>query len=292
MTKIASTPAPLPTRTASELIGSGRLSAFAPLPKETPKYDKDVAAFAKLDKDGNGYLEAHEYSTKDRQRGTFYNHDANQDGGVDIEEFCTGRQADRVARQEKADQKKVEEKKPENSLDFPLTHEQIATALDVPLENVEQYWPYIANELAAQGLTDPNVVVGMLATFKAENWDFAPHDEGTSGWEYEWRQDLGNTQEGDGPKYKGRGFIQLTGRGNYTEYSRQLGVDLVNHPELANDPEIGAKIMVRYFMDRGVAEAAAGQDWEQVRRRVNGGLNGWDVFIAGVEGLQRELASS
>lgn len=280
-----SRPTPLPHRPGPTPVDGTTPDS----PAIEPKLKGDELAFSKLDKDGNGYLEAHEYGKGQKKQDAFFRHDANQDGGVDLDEFKAGRKADKA---DKADKKPPVQEKPTNTLDFPLTNEQIARALDVPLENVNQYWPYIAAELQAQGLTDPNVVVGILATFKAENWDFAPHDEGTSGWEYEWRQDLGNTQEGDGPKYKGRGFIQLTGRGNYTEYGRQLGVDLVNHPELANDPEIGAKIMVKYFMDRGVADAAAAQDWRAVRERVNGGFNGWDVFIAGVEGLQRELASS
>jgi hypothetical protein len=249
------------------------------------KADKTETAFAKLDKDHNGYLEAHEFGKGQAKQDRFYAQDTDLDGMVTLAEFKAARNTPKVT-------PKTEPENPENPLDFPLTNAQIAQALDVPLENVEQYWPAIARELEARGLTDPNVVIGMLATFKAENWDFAPHDEGTSGWEYEWREDLGNTQPGDGPLYKGRGFIQLTGRGNYTEYGNKLGVDLVNHPELANDPEIGAKIMVQYFEDRGVVEAAKNQDWEQVRRRVNGGLNGWDVFIAGVEGLQQELAAS
>lgn len=58
---------------------------------------------------------------------------------------------------------------------------------------------------------------------------------------------LGNTQPGDGYKYIGRGFIQITGRYNYTAVSKEIGVDLVNNPELANDPVIAAKIVPAYF---------------------------------------------
>ncbi|WP_258045773.1 glycoside hydrolase family 19 protein [Mycobacterium kansasii] len=50
---------------------------------------------------------------------------------------------------------------------------------------------------------------------------------------YEGRADLGHTQAGDGPRYKGRGAIQVTGRYNYTKMSKDLGVDFVDHPELA-----------------------------------------------------------
>src|SRR5262245_26962014 len=49
---------------------------------------------------------------------------------------------------------------------------------------------------------------------------------------------LGNTQEGDGWKYHGRGYVQLTGRDNYAAAGKALGLDLINHPELAADREI------------------------------------------------------
>jgi predicted chitinase len=55
---------------------------------------------------------------------------------------------------------------------------------------------------------------------------------------------LGNTQPGDGAKYCGRGFVQLTGRRNYSDMAEHTGADLVNHPELALKPDVAAKIMV------------------------------------------------
>jgi hypothetical protein len=60
---------------------------------------------------------------------------------------------------------------------------------------------------------------------------------------YETRTDLGNTQSGDGAKYIGRGYVQLTGRANYQFWSNRMGIDLINNPELAEDPEIAAKIL-------------------------------------------------
>jgi putative chitinase len=54
---------------------------------------------------------------------------------------------------------------------------------------------------------------------------------------------LGNTMPGDGVRYHGRGYVQLTGRGNYAKATAKLGVDLVNHPELALGDDIAAKVM-------------------------------------------------
>jgi putative chitinase len=87
---------------------------------------------------------------------------------------------------------------------------------------------------------------------------------------YEGRKTLGNIMSGDGPKYIGRGLLQLTGRANYTDYSRKIGVDLVKSPELACDPEVATMIACQYFVDRKLLEAADVWDLETITKRVNG----------------------
>lgn len=67
---------------------------------------------------------------------------------------------------------------------------------------------------------------------------------------YEGKKDLGNTVPGDGLRYKGRGWIQITGRDNYTQFGKQLGIDLVNHPELAETPDVANKLAVLYWQQR------------------------------------------
>jgi predicted chitinase len=67
---------------------------------------------------------------------------------------------------------------------------------------------------------------------------------------YDGRKDLGNTEAGDGYKFRGRGFIQLTGKDNYKRYGKRIGVDLVANPDLANDPEVAAKLAAEYFADK------------------------------------------
>lgn len=64
------------------------------------------------------------------------------------------------------------------------------------------------------------------------------------------RKNLGNTEPGDGFRYRGRGFCQLTGRGNYVRYGKLLGLRLVSDPDLANDPEAAAAIICAYIRDR------------------------------------------
>ncbi len=91
-----------------------------------------------------------------------------------------------------------------------------------------------------------------------------------TGTKYEGRKNLGNTQPGDGPKFIGRGILQLTGRANYTDYAKKLGIDLVGHPELACDPIIATKIACQYFKDRGLIELSDSLDVDTITLKVNG----------------------
>jgi len=132
---------------------------------------------------------------------------------------------------------------------------------------------------------NPLVMAGAMATIRVEvGKNFKPIMEYASGQAYEGRRDLGNVNPGDGVRYKGRGYIQLTGRSNYEIFGQKLGLDLINNPDLALDIDIGAKILAQYFKDRGVVEACLAKDWLKVRKLINGvnrstGFpNGWSEF--------------
>lgn len=87
---------------------------------------------------------------------------------------------------------------------------------------------------------------------------------------YEGRKNLGNTNPGDGPKYIGRGILQLTGRANYENMAKKLSVDLTNNPELACDPEVSVKIACEYFKQRNLLPLADVWDIEKITEKVNG----------------------
>lgn len=94
---------------------------------------------------------------------------------------------------------------------------------------------------------------------------------------YEGRKDLGNTVAGDGKKFMGRGFVQITGRRNYTDWGRRLGLDLLKEPNLAEKPEIAARIIVEgmklgTFTGKKLADYVTLQisDFTSARRIVNG----------------------
>jgi putative chitinase len=94
---------------------------------------------------------------------------------------------------------------------------------------------------------------------------------------YDGRKDLGNDQPGDGYKYHGRGYFQYTGHDNYQSFGKKFGVDLVNQPELAADPETAAKLAIAYWKDR-VPERDR-TDPQAAGERINGGPNGADERV-------------
>jgi predicted chitinase len=89
---------------------------------------------------------------------------------------------------------------------------------------------------------------------------------------YEGRADLGNTQPGDGYRFRGRGPIQITGRANYKKYGELLGVDLVANPDLAAKPEYALRIAALYWKMRGCNELADDGDFKSITLAINGGL--------------------
>ncbi len=91
---------------------------------------------------------------------------------------------------------------------------------------------------------------------------------------YEGRADLGNTQSGDGKRFMGRGLIQITGRANYISCGAGLGLDLVSHPELLEQPE-GACLSAGWFWStRHLNDLADAGMFTAITRRINGGENG------------------
>lgn len=174
-----------------------------------------------------------------------------------------------------------------------ITPELCSQLLNCPLTDAQTYLPGLLSGLDAKGILNKPTLIAALATIGVETAGFRPINEwGDDDYfteMYEDRDDLGNTQRGDGIRYHGRGFIQITGRANYRLYGQKLGVPLEEQPDLALDAQIAAKILMEYFWDREVDQAAMDGDWKLVRRLVNGGLNGWDHFWPLVQDLQRHL---
>lgn len=134
--------------------------------------------------------------------------------------------------------------------------------------------PGFAATLARWRIDTALRIAHFTAQIAHESAGFRAVEEFAGGSAYEGRLDLGNTRVGDGPRYKGRGLIQLTGRGNYRRIGSVLGLDLEDRPSLAAEPVNALRIACAYWDGRRLNAPADADALEAVTRGVNGGLNG------------------
>jgi len=180
-----------------------------------------------------------------------------------------------------------------------------------PPANIKKHLPLLRRALDERGLVDKAMILMALATVRAECATFDPISEAPSPLnteapgppfnKYDRRQDLGNLGPPDGRRFRGRGFIQLTGRKNYKFYGSLLGYDLIGNPELANAPQPAAQILAAYLKENepSIRSALAAGDLAAARRIVNGGHIGLDgfreAFLAGnhlIRGRDSDIALS
>jgi putative chitinase len=159
-----------------------------------------------------------------------------------------------------------------------------------PISHIKQNLPHVLEALQAAGLADKPMVLMALATIRAETASFEPISEGKSRFNtspnghpfdlYDNRKDLGNRGKPDGDSFKGRGFVQLTGRSNYKEFGKEIGQNLVNNPALANDPKIASKLLAHFLKSKEskIRKALAEHDLALARKLVNGGRHGLSEF--------------
>ncbi len=170
-----------------------------------------------------------------------------------------------------------------------LTPQQILPAFPgVKVKTICTYWSVIRDALEDARLESAMIVAYALGTIAAENAGFAPLTEMISKYntrhspfdQYDGRVDLGNMMPGDGERFRGRGFVQLTGRANYARYGDRIGLDLTELPELAGDPKVAAQLLALFIADREPAILAAVKAGKLLvaRKLVNGGTHGLDRF--------------
>lgn len=141
-------------------------------------------------------------------------------------------------------------------------------------DTAAQYLPFLNSAMAERNITTPKREAAFLAQLAHESGELRYWEELSSGAQYEGRKDLGNTQPGDGPRYKGRGPIQLTGRNNYRAAGQALNVDLENNPTLAATPQVGFRVAAWFWDSHGLNALADNGDFVGITRVINGGLNG------------------
>jgi peptidoglycan L-alanyl-D-glutamate endopeptidase CwlK len=173
-----------------------------------------------------------------------------------------------------------------------------------PLGNIKASLPVLIDALRAAGLFHRTMVLVAMATIRAETESFMPVAEGQSRFNtspgghafdlYDNRKDLGNKGAPDGRLFRGRGFIQLTGRFNYAKYGPRLAtpMDLAANPELACATSIAAELLCCFLGDRElqIKDALMNGNLQAARRLVNGGLNGLDRFREAYETGDRLLS--
>lgn len=159
-----------------------------------------------------------------------------------------------------------------------------------PLANIQANLPHVLNSLVKFKLAYREMVLVALATLRAEAAVFLPVSERISklnttpaGKPFDrYSGILGNTGIDDAQKFRGRGFIQLTGRCNYAEYSRELFGDsrLVDNPLLLHQPAVAADVMASFLKDREPRMMAAirANQMDRARELVNAGDIGIGSF--------------
>jgi predicted chitinase len=134
--------------------------------------------------------------------------------------------------------------------------------------------PHLNAAMQEAGINTPRRQAAFLAQLAHESGEFRYMEEIASGAAYEGRLDLGNTQPGDGVRFKGRGPIQLTGRNNYRAAGQALGIDLENNPARAAEPDVGFRTAAWFWNSRNLNAAADAGNFDYITYRVNGGYNG------------------
>lgn len=160
-----------------------------------------------------------------------------------------------------------------------LTLDQLLRAMpELPREVAIAYLQPLNSAMTEFGIIEPLDIAHFLAQTGHETLDFRYLKEiwgpTESQKKYEGRKDLGNTEPGDGKKFRGRGAIQTTGRANYIRAAEKLGIDCVEHPELLEQPEHAFRTAGLYWKDHGLTELALADDIRAVTRKINGGYNG------------------
>lgn len=155
-----------------------------------------------------------------------------------------------------------------------ITRAQLLKVMPNARKRVDKYLPYF-NELAEKYHIDTKLRwAHFLAQIAHESGELRYTKELASGKAYEGRKDLGNTQQGDGVKYKGRGFIQLTGRSNYSKFQSYSMQPVLEKPELLEEPELCVDVTMWFWETHGLNELADKDSLKAIRKRINGGYNG------------------
>lgn len=161
---------------------------------------------------------------------------------------------------------------------MPITEQQLLQILPNAGRNAGVFVPALNTAMNHYGIVGTARVAAFIAQIGHESGQLRWVREiwGPTGQQlkYEGRADLGNTEKGDGSKYRGRGLIQVTGRANYNACGEALGLDLINKPELLELPQHAAMSAAWFWSTRGLNTLADQGELVKITRRINGGVSG------------------
>lgn len=175
-----------------------------------------------------------------------------------------------------------------------MTPQELSRCTGARIDRAEEWLPFIESAMDEFGISTPERQAAFLAQIGHESgglhWSSEIWGPTSAQKRYEGRLDLGNTEPGDGFRFKGRGLIQTTGRANYEATGDALGVDLISDPVQLAQPELAARSAAWFWADRGLNELADAGEFERITKRVNGGLNGYAERCALWEAAKEVLA--
>jgi putative chitinase len=166
-----------------------------------------------------------------------------------------------------------------------------AVASNVTDDTIDAFLQPLRDSAHEFEINAPKRVAAFLAQIGHESGGFHYVREIASGAAYEGRADLGNTEPGDGERFRGRGLIQITGRANYRECSRVLFNNdmLLKQPELLEQPNLAAWSAAWFWYSRGCNELADAGKFGDITRKINGGLNGYPDRVARYNRIVEEM---
>lgn len=160
-----------------------------------------------------------------------------------------------------------------------MTLDQLNQCLPYAGARAAQFIEYMNSAFDEFGIDNPKRQAAFLAQVAVESGSLRYTLELASGDEYEGRADLGNTHPGDGPRYKGRGLLQITGRANYAACGAALGMDLLTTPELLEAPQGACRSAGWYWHTHRLNDYADTDSFGTLTRAINGGYNSLDDRI-------------
>lgn len=146
-------------------------------------------------------------------------------------------------------------------------------------KRLDPHIPFIEPALVWGNITAPARIAAFMAQLAHESGEYRFMEELADGSDYEGRRDLGNTQPGDGVRFKGHGPIQITGRANHQRCGAALNLDLIANPRLICEPRYGTLSAAWFWNDKKLSLLADAGWYKTITRWINGGFTHLDERV-------------